>query len=183
MRLSSERYEEIIKIIVNLFEKNDVNCVPVSGFELATKLGIKIIPYSSKDDKTIIQMLKFSEDGFFIEDNKNQKYIYYNDTNNYGRINNTIFHEIGHIVLGHTEESELAEAEVNFFAKYALVPPPLVHKYNLNTTKEISETFAVSLEAARYALNYYNKWLVYGGEYYKDFEIRLLNQFAVTVQI
>ena len=30
------------------------------------------------------------------------------------------------------DESELTEAEVNFFAKYALVPPVLVHKLGIN---------------------------------------------------
>ena len=43
------------------------------------------------------------------------------------RIRFTIMHEIGHIVLDHTEHSDLAESEANFFAKYALAPPPLVH--------------------------------------------------------
>ena len=42
--LSHRRYEEIKRIIVDLFVKYDVTCVPVNGFELATKMGIKIIP-------------------------------------------------------------------------------------------------------------------------------------------
>lgn len=40
-------------------------------------------------------------------------------------------HEIGHIVLDHSEGSELAEVEARFFAKYALAPPPLIHKLRL----------------------------------------------------
>lgn len=42
--LSHRRYEEIKRIIVDLFVKYDVTCVPVNGFELTTKMGIKIIP-------------------------------------------------------------------------------------------------------------------------------------------
>ena len=45
--LSHRRYEEIKRIIVDLFVKYDVTCVPVNGFELATKTGIKIIPHSA----------------------------------------------------------------------------------------------------------------------------------------
>ena len=56
----------------------------------------------------------------------------------YGRINNTIMHEIGHIVLDHSEDSELAEKEVKFFAKYALVPPVLVHKLKLAANMNLS---------------------------------------------
>ena len=72
----------------------------------------------------------------------------------YGRINNTIMHEIGHIVLDHSEDSELAEKEVRFFAKYALVPPVLVHKLKLNDPYDIAGVFDVSFEAACYALSY-----------------------------
>lgn len=92
-------------------------------------------------------------------------------------MNNTIMHEVGHIVLDHSEDSELAEKEVKFFAKYALVPPVLVHKLRIEHAEDIADIFEVSYEAARYALDYYRKWLVYGGAYYTGYEIRQLNQF------
>ena len=38
--LSHGRYEEIKKIVVDMFVKYNVSCVPVNGFELATKMGI-----------------------------------------------------------------------------------------------------------------------------------------------
>lgn len=59
-------------------------------------------------------------------------------------------HEIGHIVLDHSEDSELAEKEVKFFAKYALVPPVLVHKLKLDNPMDIIDIFDVSFEAACY---------------------------------
>ena len=43
--------------------------------------------------------------------------IYYNDKKDAGRIRFTILHEIGHFVLGHLQQSDLAESEANFFAK------------------------------------------------------------------
>ena len=57
-------------------------------------------------------------------------------------------HEIGHIVLGHTEDSELAEAEVKFFAKYALAPPVLMEKYNVTNIVDVLSHFDISMEAA-----------------------------------
>ena len=48
IRLSDERCEEIKKEVVGLFEKYNINCVPINGFEIASKMGIKVIPYSSK---------------------------------------------------------------------------------------------------------------------------------------
>jgi hypothetical protein len=45
--LSKERYEEIKQVVVDMFVKYDVCCVPVNSFELATKMGVKVIPYSA----------------------------------------------------------------------------------------------------------------------------------------
>lgn len=59
-----------------------------------------------------------------------------------------MLHEIGHIVLDYSEDSELAEFEVKFFAKYALVPPVLVLKLNLESAEEIQDVFDVSYQAA-----------------------------------
>lgn len=175
--LSCERYEEIKKIVVDLFVKYDVCCIPVNGFELATKMNIKVIPYSATPQNKRWLLLKESEDGFSVEKNPGEWYIYYNDIKDYGRINNTIMHEIGHIVLDHSEDSELAEKEVKFFAKYALVPPVLIHKLKLDNPKDIANSFDVSYEAARYAHSYYKKWLQYGSPNYTDYEITLLNLF------
>ena len=182
IRLSDERCEEIKEYIVDLFAKYNINCVPISGFEIANKMGIKVIPYSSKKVKVRELCLKESEDGFSVLKD-NQWYIFYNDNKGFGRINNTMLHEIGHISLGHTEDSELAEKEVNFFAKYALVPPVLVHKLKLLTPEDIAETFDVSYEAAYYALVYYNKWLRYSGRFYKPYEERLLSLFSNKIQL
>ena len=178
--LSHRRYEEIKRAIVDLFIKYDVTCVPVSGFELATKMGIKVIPYSAVHFAKRHLLLKKSEDGFCVEREPGEWNIYYNDEKDYGRINNTIMHEIGHIVLDHSEDSELAEKEVKFFAKYALVPPVLVHKFKLNDPREIADVFEVSYEAALYAYSYYHKWLQYGASEYTDYEIALLNLFDVA---
>ena len=175
--LSNARYEEIKQIIVDMFVKYDICCVPINGFELATKIGIKVIPYSAIPKSKRWLLLKKSEDGFSVEKITGECYIYYNDEKEYGRINNTIMHEIGHIVLDHSEDSELAEKEVKFFAKYALVPPVLVHKLKLDNPMDIVGIFNVSFEAACYAYSYYKKWLQYGSSAYTKYELTLLNIF------
>ena len=175
-RLSDKRCEEIKEIVVNTFEELNIRCIPISGFEIATKLGAVIVPYSSKTEKTRQLMMQESEDGFSIKYD-GVWYIFYNDTKGYGRINNTITHECGHIVFDHTEESDLGEAEAKFFAKYALAPPVLIHKLKLNNVYEIYEQFHISIEAAGYALDYYHKWLAYGNKNYTNYEIRLIQLF------
>lgn len=178
--LSHNKYEEIKKIIVNLFSKYNVTCVPVNGFELATKIGVKIIPYSAIPLAKRYLLLKKAHNGFCVEKSIGEWYIYYNDEMDYRRINNTIMHEIGHIVLDHSEDSELAEKEVRFFAKYVLVPPVLVHKFKLDDPHAIADVFEVSLETARYALSYYKKWLQHGSDDYTDYEVKLLHLFETA---
>ena len=180
VRSSNERYEEIKQTVVKMFETYGVSCVPINGFEIASKMGIKVIPYSPHPARTRYLMERYSIDGFSILQDTGEWYIFYNDEHDYGRINNTIMHEVAHIVLDHSEDSELAEAEVRFFAKYALAPPVLIHKLKLETAESVADIFEISFEAAGYALSYYQKWLNYGGRNYKDYEIRMLRLFNLA---
>ena len=177
IQLSNQRYEEIKRIVVRMFVKYGVSCVPINGFEIAHKMGIKVIPYSAIAPSKRWLLIKKSEDGFSVERTNGQWYIFYNDEKDYGRVNHTIMHEIGHIVLDHTEDSELAEKEVKFFAKYALAPPVLIHKLKLDNPESISQIFEISYEAACYAYDYYNKWLRFGDSDYTDYECQLLRLF------
>lgn len=56
-RLQAKRCEEIKEIVVGTFERLNIRCTPISGFEIATKLGIVIVPYSSKPESVIKLML------------------------------------------------------------------------------------------------------------------------------
>lgn len=177
-KLTDQRYEEIKRIIVDVFKRYGISSVPIDPFDLARRMGITVIAYSSFSNSKRDLLLRNSEDGFFLQKTNGTHVIYYNDEKRRARINNTIMHEIGHIVLGHTEESNLAEAEVNFFAKYALVPPVLVEKLGLSYFDEIEDTFQVSLTAACNALSYYIKWVRYGPREYTDYELELIDMFG-----
>ena len=158
-----------------MFEEHGVSCVPINGFEIAQKMGVKVIPYSAFVPRKRCLLIRESEDGFSIERTNGQWYLYYNDEKDYGRVNHTIMHEIGHIVLDHSEDSELAEKEVKFFAKYALAPPALIHKLKLNDAESIAQIFEISYEAAGYAYDeYYRKWLRRYCGNYTEYEQRLL---------
>ena len=161
MRLDDDTYEYIKREVVDLFERYDVKCIPISGYELALKMGIVLIPYSSLSKKKWSSAMEVSEDGFFLEIDNVKECIYYNDAIDYERSNMTILHEIGHIVLGHTSDmdSDVMESEAAFFAKYAAAPPPLVHRIRPECVEDIQYLFNVSFTAACYAYDYYLKWL------------------------
>ena len=182
MRLDDATYEFIKQEVVNLFEAYNVCCIPISGFELAYKMRIKLIPYSALSPEIRSELLEASEDSVFFE-TIDQEIIFYNDemtTVNYARANMSILHEIGHDVLGHSglkENEEVEEAEAGFFAKYAAAPPPLVHRIRPTCPEEIMLHFRLSYEAACNAYKYYNSWLYNGSPELLDYEERLLVLF------
>lgn len=182
MRLSDDIYEYIKQEVIDLFVRYDIRRIPISGDELAKKIGMTLIPYSALSKAKLEEVKKVSPDGFYMEPGDGKEYIFYEDDMEYERQNMTILHETGHGVLGHnnTTDPAVAEAEAAFFAKYAAAPPPLVHRIRPTTPEEIQNEFAISYEAACYALSYYHKWLRHSEGNYAEYEIRLLNQFAVA---
>lgn len=181
MQLKNEQYEEIKQVVIDTYREYDVRCIPISAFELAVKMGLKVIPYSTLSEEKRKVARKISTDGYSVEKRDGSWEIYYNDEgNNYERINRTIMHEIGHFSLGHNHEGELEEMEANFFAKYALAPPPLVHKLLYVDIKSIKYAFDISWEAAKYAYKYYKIWLKRGEKNYTSYEIELLELFKAA---
>ena len=162
MRLRDEQYEEIKAEVTDLFERYKVKCIPINGFELAIKMGIILISYSSLSPIKLAAASKVSSDGFYFEPGDGREYIYYNDNIGYARSNMTILHEIGHCVLGHDDgmDQKEAEAEAKFFAKYAAAPPPLVHMIKPTSPDDIGLAFGISYIASVYAFAYYHKWLL-----------------------
>ncbi len=185
MRLDNATYELIKQEVVHLFETYNVSCIPISGFELAYKMGIRLIPYSALPFEASNKLIEASKDSLFLE-TIGQEIIYFNDAMmeiNYARANMSILHEIGHDVLGHTglpENDEVEEAEAGFFAKYAAAPPPLVHRIQPHSAEEIELHFRLSHEAACNAYQYYQTWLYYGSPELLDYEEKLLVLFEST---
>ena len=182
MRLDNEEYESIKQTVVDTFEQYKITTVPISAFEMAIKMGLRIVPYSALSQEKREAALRISQDGFSIELHSGEWIIYYNDECCiYGRINQTIMHEIGHYALGHCKEGEQEETEAKFFAKYALAPPPLVHNMNKPVCiNSLMDTFAISHEAAKYACIYYYNWLKYGDIQYTDYERKMMGLFSIA---
>lgn len=189
--LSAKRCEEIKQEVVYMFEEAGIHSYPIDCFEIATKLHYILRPYStlSRDEKRKAYLT--DPDGFSrVEENMTtglfEYVIYYNDTKaNKGRLRWTIFHEIGHIYLGHHDNqdeslSDIEEAEADFFAKNAIAPLPLVHELRCHCAKDIQEAFQTSTEASQNIYDYYNKWKLYGPYEYVDFEWALLRLFYVA---
>ena len=185
------RYEEIKKTISVLIEKYDIKKIPLDVFGLAKKLKINLVKYSQLTEYEMNQLEEYgisrNSDGFFalvVKKGKSIPYIYYNDKKSVERIRFTILHEIGHYILEHKQQSCLAEAEANFFAKYLIAPPILIHRINPSDYMEIAKIFKISEECAWYAFDYYQKWLYHHiniGFNYNAYEEKILAICSVEI--
>ena len=183
-RLPDWRYEEIKLEVAKILIKCNITRLPINGFEIANKLGIIVIPYSAVNEEKRKALIKEDEDGFFLK-RKGKYYIYYNDNKIYGRINFTILHEIGHIILDHTQHSKLAEAEANFFAKYTIAPPVLIDKFcndtiYINVLFNIYDNFDVTETSGYNCWRYYLHWKRNYNKVnkYTNYEEMILTQFC-----
>lgn len=184
MRLLSRRYDEIKTTVATLYERHQIKQYPIDAFSLCKKMGIILVPYTSLTLEKRTRAYSASADGFFAEyevNGTNSQMIFYNDEMIPERIRFTILHEIGHIVLKHMEYSNVAEAEANFFAKYAIAPPPIVNLFNPEDPFDIMENFGLSFECAWYAMKYYLKWHKYHINDEPDYEIIIVNLYLSTI--
>ncbi len=156
MNVTFQRYEEIKEVVAYTLKRGFIKELPICGFNLARELGIKCIPYSSLSLKKQSACIQLSEEGFTLD-----RTIYYNDFQIPTRVRFTIMHEIGHIMLDHLEDDDVAELEANFFAGFILVPPVLVYAHDRTNDMDqdqIKKLFDVSNPVAENTYNYYQKW-------------------------
>lgn len=184
--LPVDRYKEIKLSIVDMFEECKLFRIPINGLEIATLLQYRLIPYSTLSLPERNAAEAESEDGYcevkLRDDGIYEYVINYNDSAMPERMNWTILHEIGHIYLGHLDDNKKApaveEAEANFFAKYAIAPPPLVNELRCSCPEDIQKKFHTSWTAACNCYAYYQKWKQYGPIDYELFERRLIRMFS-----
>lgn len=99
-------------------------------------------------------LMENSEYGFSIVKN-NCRIILYNENMPLSCIRFTVAHEIGHAVLGHTDEQDPnAEKEANCFARNLLCPVPVIDSYNLETPSDYVSLFNVSESMASVSWNH-----------------------------
>ncbi len=174
-----------------MFEECGVDTYPIDPFFIARKLRYVLRPYSSLPFEDYVAAYGESPDAFSrVELNHGtsmlEYVIYYNDEQIFpGRIRWTLLHEIGHCYLGHHDNPDdskypIEEAEADFFAKYAIAPPPLIHVCHCSSPSDIMRLFMTSQTAAKYCFDYYQKWWFYGPSEFLDFERQLLRLFNIA---
>lgn len=194
LRLPDSRYEELKASAATMQELAGVQSYPIDSLWVAQKLGYEVHSYNELGAEAQILAKRYSEDAFIMPYSKGPidvfYPIYYNDeVANKPRLNVSVMHECAHIFLGHPANIEMSkhqkEAEAKFLAKFILAPPIICHHYHLKDASSIRTFFNLSYEAAEYAQNYYNKWLVHSEDengliHPTETECRLLRQVNIV---
>lgn len=178
-KLPYDTYEEIKREVVKFLKKMNINSLPIDCFAIAKQMGFILIKFSELSEKTREEILLCGGDAFTLElVDSNEKFIFYNDNVVMGKQRFTIMHEIGHYVLGHKEsDSDLAESEADFFAKYTLAPLPLVMQKNIENYVDLADNFGISKECAYYVMDNFIKWITHGPSKLTDYENELIELF------
>lgn len=162
------------------FVENNIEKFPINPFNLINEFQWGLLTYEQMalDNNCSIEDVCecLGTDGYSIY-NGNNYTIAYNNKKSHGRINFTLAHEIGHIVLNHhkdfdvtsvlednftKEEYKILENEANCFARNILAPAPLVSELNFwGILFKIPDFFDITLPAATTRISFLKNDLYY----------------------
>ena len=132
------------------------------------------INHCSVNDVVALCQSKSGCTHYDVETNRYLILVNLAETSNYGRRRWTIAHEIGHIVCGHhilsavdkIAENSFAqinnqdyEIEADYFVATLLSPLPLFKAFEIQSARDIQNTFGLSAEASDIRLKEYKIWL------------------------
>ncbi len=177
--LTDAKYAEIGCSVADLYEELGIKTFPIDPFDIAKRKGFVLKPYSQLSEQTCATLRQHEWSGASMRCDKSC-YIYYDDSQVKPRQRFTVMHEIGHILLGHKQDSDYAEKCANHFAAYALAPPPIVWRCKCNTAKEAAKRFDLSMSCAENAVNRSYAWASARCDC-TDYEKRILKQFENIV--
>jgi len=174
--LPESLYREIEKNIADLYEEYGIVELPIDPYKIVEKMGYELVEINENNEFYSLMIAK-EIDALTVETNEEKKIIYRNDQKE-GRIKFSIAHEIGHIRMGHREESMLANKIANHYAAYLLVPEVLIYCCKCDDYFDISEIFDVTLECAMNCFDSYQNWMMFSS--YRAYEKRIISQFGFS---
>lgn len=160
--------EDLYRITVDFIKENHLG-YGVNVISLCNKLDYPLVKYHNKH-----KLVSFSKDGFIYREGNNF-YIFYNEDMYPNRINFTIAHELGHIVLNHDlvggkyknrkiltyGGNDLLEHQANTFAQNILMPADKMVLLKNHSVDDIARYFCVSKKMAEVRLSRLKEDLFY----------------------
>lgn len=171
-------YEDIVKVIIEIYIDYDIKGFPLEEKDICRKLGVALVPYSDclEDARELLE--KKSKHGFFVKGTReNPPTIYYNDKyESPGAIRLTIFHEIKHYVFDEDVYDEDTDDLADFFGRFFLCPIPYLIVKGIEHENEIVSRFGLSMSAAINVVSNIRNRKAKHGERIFEHEIPLLQQ-------
>lgn len=174
------RYNGTVSTAYKFTEENIIE-FPVNLIKLIKKFKWGLLTYEEmalEKNCTIDDICEcLGIDGYSIYNGRNYTIAYNNKIKSQGRINFTLAHEIGHIILSHhkdfnvtsilkdnftKEEYKILENEANCFARNILAPAPLLQCLSVSEYYfKLSKFFNLSLKASNTRRSFYKNDLYY----------------------
>lgn len=142
-------HNDIMEKIYGIYRYANIKAFPICCIDLLDKLDIKHINYADLSDKKKEMCLAVSNDAFILKN-----IIYYNgNQENTMRLRFSIMHELGHIMLKHSEKrNAFEEHQANFFASNILAPRVVIFCSQTTSARGVMNKFLLSHQAAELAL-------------------------------
>ena len=106
IKLPKKVYTKIENTVVDLFIRLKICSYPIDPFDIIRKMGYVLRKYSELSFYERIRLRNKNLDAISCFDPDLQAFVIcYDDTKFSKRIRFTLMHEVGHILLGHKEES------------------------------------------------------------------------------
>ena len=140
--VSACRRAEIEDLALSILLKLNIEGEYALSFLDCRKLildGLAFIDSISSYEKKIGLPLPAKTDGITVKIGGLNMILYDDTASNSGRTNWTIAHELGHIVLSHTDNSRLSQNEADLFAASFLMPSAVIHVLDMKHGRKITE--------------------------------------------
>ncbi|MDE6718293.1 MAG: ImmA/IrrE family metallo-endopeptidase [Treponemataceae bacterium] len=123
------RQSEIAKEVCLIFLKNsDIKAGNMCS-HLMRMHRVFPVPYSVLPaGKRRLLFREYGKYGFILPFPDGRFLFMYNNKQSDKELRKTVWHELGHILRGHKQDSQLAEAEADFFMKAAIVMETMLEK-------------------------------------------------------
>ena len=148
--------EHIKEKVFEVYKECDIHSFPIDCFSILKHYGIRLITYKEAKEQNpelYRAISNYSNDAFRF-----RMSVYYNSSNTDGRIRFSLMHELGHFILGHTEENSNNENEADCFASNMLAPRVAIEEAECSTSDDIHDKFGISYAASNRTLIDYNHW-------------------------
>ncbi|MCR4814791.1 MAG: ImmA/IrrE family metallo-endopeptidase [Lachnospiraceae bacterium] len=185
MYRSGSEYDEIAKIVIQIYLDYGICKFPIDEYEVCRKLGVSLVSYSVLDKEFSGLLLKRTKHGIFVRRTPNRPpTIYFNDKfEPYGARRYTIFHEVKHYVYDEDSGDEEYDDLADYFARYFMCPIPYLIYKGFSEPDEIISFCNVSIAVANNVCsNLYNRRNKYGSEIF-DYERPLIEYLNKENQV